>query len=170
MMFRICSVADMSLRADAGGEAIPLQARRLLRYARSDSIRGVCNRAFRILLSLLVFLLTACAPWTAPTPTDSGIEGQVFIGPTCPVVQAGTECPDQPYQAVLTVNSLNGQKVTGFQSDEEGRFRVALAPGEYILHPESPEGMPLPFAAEQAFTVLPGQFTHIVVTYDSGIR
>ncbi len=125
---------------------------------------------FRILLSLLVLLPTACAPLTAPAPTGSGIEGQVFIGPTCPVVQAGQECPDQPYQAVLTVNSLDGRKVTEFQTDGEGRFRISLAPGEYILHPESPEGMPLPFAAEQTFTVLPGQFTHITVTYDSGIR
>lgn len=127
---------------------------------------------FRVLLALLVFSLAACAPLTTPTPTpsDSGVEGQVFIGPTCPVVRVDQPCPDRPYQTVLAVYSLNGRKVTEFQTDEEGRFRVALAPGEYILRPEHPGGMRPPFAAEQTFTVLPGQFTHLSVTYDSGIR
>ena len=43
-------------------------------------------------------------------------------------------------------------------------FNVPLAPGEYILHPETPEGMPLPFADEQHFTVSPGEFTRLVVS------
>ena len=118
------------------------------------------------LFLLLALILTACI--SSPTPTDSGIEGQVLIGPMCPVVQLGTDCPDQPYQATLTVLKPNGQKVIRFETDGEGRFRVALTPGEYVLHPESPNVMP--YAAEQTFTVLSGQFTQVVVNYDSGIR
>ena len=86
----------------------------------------------------------------------------------CPVVQQGQECPDQPYQATLTVNSLNGVQIVQFQSDAQGRFQVSLVPGEYILHPESPNG--LPFASEQTFTVETGSYTQITVHYDSGIR
>jgi len=118
-----------------------------------------------LLLSMLV--LSACSS-VRPTPTDSGVEGQVFIGPMCPVVQEGQECPDQPYQATLTVNSLTGERIVQFQTEKNGTFRIPLAPGEYVLHPESPNVMP--FAQEQPFTVEAGKFTQVIVNYDSGIR
>ena len=118
------------------------------------------------LLGLLILFVAACTP--SPTPTDSGIEGQVFIGPMCPVVQEGQECPDQPYQALLTVLSPDGSEIVQVQTDEEGRFKIPLAPGEYILRPESPDV--LPFASEQPFVVEPGRFTQLTVNYDSGIR
>ena len=118
----------------------------------------------QFLIGLLILVLSACSI----EPTDSGIEGQALIGSMCPVVQEGQECPDQPYQATLTVNSLNGRKIIQFQTDEEGLFKVPLAPGEYILHPESPNVMP--FASEQTFFVEAGKFTQIIVNYDSGIR
>ncbi len=88
----------------------------------------------------------------------------------CPVVIEGQECPDQPYQATLTVYNLAGRQVVRFQTDEQGDFNVPLAPGDYILHPETPEDAPLPFAEEQHFTVLPGEYTRLIVQYDSGIR
>jgi hypothetical protein len=116
--------------------------------------------------SLLIVLLAACS--ASSLPTDSGVEGQVWIGPTCPVVQEGMDCADKPYQAILTVNSPNGREIAQVQTDEQGRFKIPLAPGDYILHPESPNVMP--FAAEQLFVVEAGTFTKIVVNYDSGIR
>jgi hypothetical protein len=82
----------------------------------------------------------------------------------------GQECPDQPYQATITVNSPEGRKIVQFQTDEDGNFTIPLAPGEYILIPEPPEGKPFPFADEQSFVVLPGEYTRLIVLYDSGIR
>ena len=120
------------------------------------------------LYATLLLVLTACSVLVPPTPTDSGIEGQVLIGPVCPVVQFGTECPDQPYQADLSVFNLRGEKIVKFRVDENGQFRIPLPPGKYILHPESPG--PMPYAEEQSFTVLPGQFTQIIDRYDSCIR
>ena len=84
------------------------------------------------------------------------------------MVQEGQECPDQPYQAVLSVTSPKGERIAQVQADEEGRFRIPLAPGEYILHPESPNQ--LPFADDQTVIVEDGKFTQVVVNYDSGIR
>jgi len=86
----------------------------------------------------------------------------------CPVVQIGQECPDQPYQAVLTVLSPDGREIVQVQTDEQGRYKIPLPPGDYILHPESPNVMP--FASEQSFTVEAGKFTRMDVNYDSGIR
>lgn len=122
------------------------------------------NAAF----TLFILALGACSAIPASPVPDSGIEGQVLIGPMCPVVQEGEECPDKPYQATLTVLDPAGRKIVQFQTDEDGRFRVPLPPGEYILRPESPARYPI--AAEQPFTVLPGRFTHLSVVYDSGIR
>ena len=113
-------------------------------------------------------LLIATWSFHNPAPRESGIEGQVLTGPMCPVAQQGQACPDQPYQATLTVNSPSGGTIVRFQTDGQGHFRIPLAPGQYILHPESPNGMP--FAADQAIIVGTGQYTQIVVNYDSGIR
>jgi hypothetical protein len=117
---------------------------------------------------LTFLLIAACSPF--PAPADSGIEGHVTIGPMCPVMQVGNPCPDKPYQATLTVlTSASRHKVIQFQTDANGYFRVALAPGEYILHPESPNGM-MPYAADVPFRVDAHQFTAVNVAYDSGIR
>jgi hypothetical protein len=122
---------------------------------------------FKRIILLLAVVLTACASIN-PTPTDSGVEGRVFIGPMCPVVKIGEECPDQPYQAVLTVNSPKGERIVQVQTEADGTFKIPLPPGDYILHPESPNVMP--FAQEQSFTVEAGKFTQVIVNYDSGIR
>jgi hypothetical protein len=84
------------------------------------------------------------------------------------VEQVNHPCPDKPYQATLSVLTPARTKILEFQTDAEGHFRISLAPGDYILHPESPNVMP--HAAEQTFTVITGKFTHLTVTYDSGIR
>ena len=117
-------------------------------------------------IGLMILILSTCS--IDATPADSGIEGQVVIGPMCPVVQEGQECPDQPYQATLTVNSLDGRKIVQVQTDEQGRFKIPLIPGEYILHPESTNG--IPYAAEQTIIVEADKFTQVIVNYDSGIR
>ncbi len=84
--------------------------------------------------------------------------------------QVGVECPDQPYQAMLTVLNTNRKEVLQFETEEDGRYIVSLPPGDYILRPESPQDMPLPYASEQYLTVLPDKMTQLIVTYDSGIR
>ncbi|TFG38689.1 MAG: hypothetical protein E4H44_03465 [Candidatus Aminicenantes bacterium] len=121
----------------------------------------------KISLVCLLLFLGACKP-VSPTPADSGIQGQVSIGPVCPAVQEGMDCDDKPYPGSFTVLTSKGRQVTQFQADANGIFEIPLAPGDYILHPESPNI--LPFADEQPFTVLAGQFTQLTVTYDSGIR
>ena len=122
------------------------------------------------LLQLLVAMLLPACDASRTVSTTNGIQGQVLIGPMCPgpAVQAGTPCPDQLFQATMTVLDLKGEKVTQFQTDAEGRFRVPLDPGTYALVPESSGG--IPWALQQTVTVTSEQFTPVTVTYNSGIQ
>lgn len=128
-----------------------------------------------ILLPFILCVVACSSVYTpastdTPTPTDSGVQGQAVQGPICPVVRKDEECPDSPYQALLTVRSPEGREIVQVQADEQGYFYIPLPPGSYVLHPESPEDSPFPYADEQTFVVYPGQFTTIMVLYDTGIR
>jgi len=100
---------------------------------------------------------------------DSGIEGQVILGPTQPgPVPIGEASPDQPYPTSITILDYSGQAIAHIATDPIGRFRVALAPGEYTLKPDSTGR--LPFAKPQTVVVSPGQFTQVLIRYDTGMR
>jgi hypothetical protein len=128
---------------------------------------GLTGKTRLALLVLCVVLLAACTA-AQPAAVDSGVKGLVTIGPMCPVARIDQPCPDQPFQATLTVLDQAGKKVAQVQSDANGLYQLALKPGEYSMHPESPNGMQ--HAQDQLFTVLEGQFTKLDIVYDSGIR
>lgn len=116
------------------------------------------------------------APVTTETPVvtsgPSGIEGTVLLGPMCPVVQVESPCPDQPVQATVVVwDAGRSRRITAFTADEDGRFRIELAPGDYYLDPQPLQSdRPLPAGGPQTVTVLPGAFTAVTIQYDTGIR
>jgi hypothetical protein len=114
----------------------------------------------------LMLILVGCH--SSPSPASSGVEGQVFIGPMCPMMQVGNPCPDRPFQASLTIFHSTGERVSSVKTGVDGSFRLSLAPGKYILRPELSGGMS--HAPEQIFSVLINQYTKLTVTYDSGIR
>lgn len=115
------------------------------------------------------------APASAPTATpeiadqtgETGIVGRVTIGPSCPVQRVDSPCPDRPYEARLTL-WRNGDKIAETRSDADGRFRIIVAPGDYLLVGES--AGTLPRGTQQAVTVEDGRLTQVQVQYDSGIR
>lgn len=97
-----------------------------------------------------------------------GIEGLVLLGPQCPVQTEDDPCPDLPYQAWIRVRHADGGIITRIRSDEDGRFRVGLRPGKYILDPES--GDPFPHASREEAEVERDRYTEIVLFFDTGIR
>lgn len=126
----------------------------------------------------IMVVLMACAPHPADRVDShgglgdglSGIEGQTLIGPTCPVARAGDpNCGYQPFQASLQI-SKDGSRLARLSSDAEGHFRVALAPGSYVIAPESGGVSARPLERELSVTVRAGEFTQVTVLYDSGIR
>ncbi len=119
---------------------------------------------------LLVAALTLAACGNRPSaPSDSGVEGIVLIGPMCPVEREGSPCPDRPLAATIVV-TRDGEEVTTVKSGEDGRFRVVLEPGEYVLEPVGPSPGSPPTARHVPVTVKPHAFTQVTVSFDSGIR
>jgi hypothetical protein len=115
--------------------------------------------------------IISTATLSATTPTASnGIEGHVTKGPMCPgPIRIGdTKCQDQPYQTYITILDANNSQITQFQTDTMGYFKIPLEPGTYTLHPES--GNRLPSATDQSVVVIDGQFTEVMIRFDTGIR
>jgi hypothetical protein len=99
---------------------------------------------------------------------DSGIAGTVMFGPTCPVERPGMTC-ERPYEATIAIRrERNHRLVARVQSSAQGRFRISLARGTYLLVPQN--GRPYPRSSPQLVTVRSHHYTHVVISYDSGIR
>jgi hypothetical protein len=124
------------------------------------------------LAALALVLAAACGGAGVSTTTStSGIEGLVTLGPTCPVERADSPCPDRPYAAgIRIVNSDTGKAVRTVHSGSDGRFRVALSPGDYTLEPVSQGEGGLPYGKPVDVTVRPNEYVHVTVAFDSGIR
>ena len=125
-----------------------------------------------LLIATAAVLLFACKGAEEETPAlTSGIEGQVLLGPMCPVVQQGTPCPDKPYQATIVVwNADQTKEVVTIETKSDGRFRIPLTPGEYYVDPQPPDSGGPPTPIPQTVTVAADRFAQITVQYDSGIR
>lgn len=102
-----------------------------------------------------------------PAHATSGIDGQVILRPVSPVEWPGM-VNQRPYEALIGVADGAGRHVAEVRSDPDGRFRIILEPGTYLLHPESDAIYPQ--APAQTVTVTKDQFTPVHIIYDSGIR
>jgi hypothetical protein len=103
--------------------------------------------------------------------SESGIEGRAVITPTSPVLRTNMPKPDPaPYETgLIVVTADEGREVARLKTGSDGRFRVALPPGRYIVKPLM-ENRRWPRGGEQEVTVTAGKFTQVTVTFDSGMR
>lgn len=116
----------------------------------------------------LCLILAGCGQ--AGAAPDSGVTGRIWVGPMCPVVQEGVDCPDQPLVADLEVADAQGKIVARVRSETDGFYRIPLEEGSYLLIPLSPGEAGLPFASPIPFEVASGAWVELDVHYDSGIR
>lgn len=126
-----------------------------------------------MLVPVLTLLAVACgeAQLEAPPVPGSGIRGRVLIGPQCPVVHVESPCPDLPFDAEIRVVRADSEEVVAtVRSGPDGRFLVALPPGDYVLEPVPPTPGDLPRAAPVPVTVGAHRFTSVTVVFDTGIR
>jgi hypothetical protein len=102
---------------------------------------------------------------------ESGIEGQAVISPAHPGPVRQGESGSAPYKTTLVVWSADGDReIARFETGPDGRFRVALPPGEYRVGPPAQKGRFLPRASEESVTVTSGRYTQVTIGFDSGMR
>jgi hypothetical protein len=120
----------------------------------------------------LVWWTVACGSATGQT-IHSGITGRVVAGPTCPVERVPPDpgCAPRPISArirIRSVSATSGGHVV--RSGSDGRFAIRLPAGTYVVKP-LPQGSEFPRPGpKQTVVVHVGHYTHITITYDTGIR
>jgi len=124
-----------------------------------------------ILLFFIMFSGLSSAQ-TQPAPTagpGTGIEGVITLGPTHGG-PARVGVPDsKPFANATFVVEIKEGVVTSFATNDQGRFRISLAPGHYSvsLRDKKPKiGRYGPFDVD----VVAGQMTKVAWGCDSGRR
>jgi hypothetical protein len=121
----------------------------------------------------LLASLAACGAASGDV-RGSGIDGKIVAGPTCPVerVPPDPRCAPRPLAASLRIHPAGKRSpVETAHSGQNGRFRVALPAGAYVVRPLARPGSPFPRPPSPIeVRVSSGRFTHVTITYDTGIR
>ena len=104
----------------------------------------------------------------------SGITGRLTRSPMCPVERTPPDpgCEPAALAAPLQVRDESGRVVARTTSGTDGQYKVALAPGHYVIHglPVSPSGsFPTPPAPVEV-NVSDHAWTTVDLGYDTGIR
>jgi hypothetical protein len=102
----------------------------------------------------------------------SGIEGIAVVGPISPVEKPGEPSTRPLGGATITVQPAGGgAEIARTTTTDDGRFRIPLGPGRYLVVALAASGgLPYPRPESQTVTVSAGAYTDIIVRYDSGIR
>jgi hypothetical protein len=125
-------------------------------------------------IALAVALLAGCADHGDTTARDqSGVAGQVHLGPQCPVEIAGDPCADEPAAgATVTVAkrlagdpNASGEVVARTTSDADGSYRVAVPPGRYVVTADAGMSCEL---MDTRVTAL--AYSKVDIACDTGIR
>jgi hypothetical protein len=130
------------------------------------------ERRALVVCALLATLAPACGSDRDSADSGSAVAGDVVVG-ACPPGPAipGSECELEPGVGVrLEVRDRAGHEVAAGSSDEAGAFRIALAPGSYVLVPGDVPPPALEIGKPIEFEVSAGATTSLRVVLDTGIR
>jgi len=104
-----------------------------------------------------------------PSGSETGIEGVITITPSQPGPIRADAPSSQPLANVAFVVQNDKSEVASFTTDDQGRFRMALAPGHYKVSRKgrtSSIGRYGPFEVD----VVAGRMTKVQWQCDSGMR
>jgi hypothetical protein len=94
----------------------------------------IARKKVRLFLALL-FTYGSVSFGQMEPDRGTGIEGVITVSPTRPgPIRAGSDIPNAAPlpNALFSVENEKG-KVTSFTTDSQGRFRVSLKPGHYVI-------------------------------------
>ena len=120
---------------------------------------------------LVVLVMAACFS-SAQTQSGSGtgIEGVITFSPTQPGPISADAPSSKPLaNAAFVVENEKGAEVASFTTDDQGRFRVRLAPGHYTVSKKGKKGGPGRFGPFDV-DVRADQMTSVTWECDTGIR
>lgn len=104
--------------------------------------------------------------------SNSGITGQVLLGPTCPIMSnpPNSSCGDNPYKTTIEITEIKSVRKNTYTTvtDVNGRYTMMLPPGAYSVHPVG--GNPFPTCETKNITVSSGIIENIDLLCDTGIR
>ena len=118
--------------------------------------------------------LAGCGDRGAGTTRDeSGVAGRVYLGPQCPVETEGDRCEDKPAAGsrVTVAHQLPGDSYAGGEvvarttTGADGSYRVAVAPGMYVVTADAGMSCELMDARVTA-----GAYSKVDIPCDTGIR
>ena len=164
---------DSSCAAPRGGVVSAALAAPSLQCPLAVTLHRLRCAMRRIACLLLGFVLLNASAAGARAP-GSGISGRIVAGPTCPVesVPPAPGCAPRPLRATLRIRRLGTHGFpTSLRTAANGRFRVRLSPGTYVVRalPHTGAALPRPPAPSRV-TVQTAHYTFITITYDTGIR
>jgi hypothetical protein len=127
----------------------------------------------RRLWSLVVALILAIAACTSAPPVvpGTGLAVTALAGPTCPVETLGDPaCAPRPVAgAKVVVLDAQGREVATVVLDLKGAGVVTLAAGKYVVRGQPAAGL-MGTPEPMDVTIVDGQLTPVVLSYDTGIR
>jgi hypothetical protein len=125
-----------------------------------------------LVLALAVSLLAGCGDQRPATDRDdSGVAGTVYLGPQCPVETERDSCDDEPAAdsrvtiALERPGDSGGDVVARTTTAVDGSFRVAVAPGTYVVTADA--GMSCDVVDAR---VVAGAYSKVDISCDTGIR
>jgi hypothetical protein len=94
-----------------------------------------------------------------------------MLSPTQPVCRVSQPCSAPLPNRQVRIEHTNGTVDTTVTTNAQGRFSVALAPGNYVVQVVLRQGLPgLRQDTPGNVTIAAGKITTITIVVDSGIR
>ena len=91
----------------------------------------------------------------------------------CPTLKRGQTCSLVPHPATIELVAASGGTTVvarGRAGAADGRFRIAVPAGRYVVTARNLDGLPVPSAKPVDVTVPDGEYVSVTIQFDSGVR
>lgn len=137
------------------------------RAAASVHIESMTCSGLRMAGAIIVMVLSCMHPEQAQQPSQTGTEGVISVSPSHPGPTREGIANSAPLANVSFEVANDKQVISSFTTDQQGRFRISLGPGHYIIRQKDRTIRRCgPFEVD----VAAGKMTSVQWQCDSGMR